>query len=759
MRRKWVTAVVAAFLLPFAALSAAMPARGDVTAEEVDAAVERAVQYLMNTRNADGGWGDYGSEGHLFRHGHDVCGLMGLAYAGVPVSDPRLQKALDVALEAELDKNYAYDVRVIALSQLYPRLPRELQERVKKRLVADVKWIYDAQCDEGDWNYTGTGRGELSNTQMALLALHEASKVLVELPQDVWKKALKRYLETQKPDGGWNYGHRSSIHADDEPYGSMTAAAVASLFIIRDKLYRGTGCPCRGGQSPRQGREVDLAIRRGIEWVRQNFVVGENPHRGAWQMYWPFSCERVGLASGIKYFGKHDWYKEMAADLLANQRADGGWASPSNTALAIAFLVKGRAPVLMNKLQFKGEWNNHPRDLANLAQYVGRQKEQRIQWQVINLDVPVQQWHDAPILYISAESKIELSDEHKAKLRRFTDTGGTILFEASCGNREVALWWQRTCREIWPEWELRLIEREHPLWTADQKISGRLPRLMGASDGVRTFLFYSKADISCPWNVQAVLRHRQLFDLGGNLYMYATDRGKLRSRLAERRTGAGEKYAAATPTAPGEAALKLVRIKHGGEWYLARNYHPWQELAADLGETVGLTVTERDPVAPGEPLPEDTDLLYYSGQAGSALTADGAAWLKSWLAGGGFLVAEAVLGDPEFKTAVERFVGQAGLELRALPEDHPLLTGQMGKATGYDVREVDFSYALRAARVGRPAPELLGIYDGETMVGLFSPFDILFSQTGVRAFGNRGYAANDARAIATNLALFVSTRE
>ncbi len=731
-------------------------ARESFTQEQIDQAIDRGVQHLLSTQQASGGWGDYGSGDDLFRHGYDVCGLMGLAYGELPVNDDRLKKALDLVLKVEVDRNYVYAVRVIALSKLYGRLGREQKELVLKRLESDVTWIVKAQdAAGGDWDYYGTGKGELSNTQMALLALSEASNIL-ELRPEVWQKALKRYLEIQRDDGGWNYGSRSQVHAVKPSYGSMSAAAVASLFIIRDKLYRGTGCPCKGGRSPRKGLEVDRAIDRGIDWLKANFVVDKNPGRGGWFYYWPFSCERVGLASGIKYFGTHDWYSEMTAHILGRQAPDGGWGQTSNTALMIAFLVKGRAPILANKLQFKGQWNNHPRDLANLARYLGHQKEQAIQWQVINLEVPVEEMHDAPILYITAETIPAFTDEQKQKLRRFTDTGGTILFEASCGNRKIITWWTQVCKELWPEWELKHIDKEHGLWQADKPMKGRLPSLLGISDGLRTAVFFSKTDLSCPWNVQALTRNRTLFDLGGNLYMYATDRAKLRSRLASRPTVAGKKYSGQTPAKGDKDTLTVARIKHGGEWFLGRNYSPWQILGANLKEKVGLTITELEPVALGADLPQGVDLLYLCGRKGCDLDAAGTAWLKKRLAGGALLFAEATLGDKQFEPALRKALASAGLTLRPLPDDSPLVTGQFGGPAGYNVSRVGYTFSLRSERIGKASPSLLGIYDGERMVGVFSPFDIMFSQTGCRAFGNRGYAAEDARALAVNIALMGS---
>ncbi|MBN2581753.1 MAG: DUF4159 domain-containing protein [Planctomycetes bacterium] len=745
--------IIAAGFLATAAIAASALAQPTFTEEQVDQAIERGVQHLLTAQQANGGWGDYKSGNELFTHGYDVCGLMGLAYGELSVSDDRLQKALKLVLEAEIDRNYVYAVRAIALSRLYPRLRREQREAVMKRLEKDVEWLINAQSKErGCWNYEGTGSiwGESSNTQMALLGLCEASNVVREFPMDVWKRALDFYLKTQRPDDGWNYAHPSSIETM-ESYGSMTAAGVASLFIIRDMLYRGSGCPCKSGRSPREGLEVDKAIERGIGWLKTNFVIDKNPGRGAWYMYWPFSCERVGLASGIKYFGPHDWYREMTAHILSKQGADGGWGHISDTALAIAFLAKGRAPILANKLQFNGSWNMHPRDLANLCKYVGNVKEQTIQWQVINLEIPVHEMHDAPILYISAESAMEITDDEKAKLRQFTDSGGTILFEASCANREAINWWTLVCGELWPEWELKVVEREHPLWEADQPIKGRQPALMGLNDGIRTFMFFSKVDISCSWNTEAITRNKVLFDLGSNLYMYATDKAKLRSRLAARTSA---KYASQTPAKGGKDTVTVARMKHGGDWYLGRNYVPWQTLAAELKERPGLTLNEREPVAAGDDL-AGVDLLYLCGRKGCDL-GSGGAWLKQYLSGGGFLFAEAVLGDALGDAAIRTALQGAGLTLKALPIDAGLISGQLGQATGYNASKVEFSFHLRGERIGKGSPDLLGIYDGDKMVGVYSPFDIMYSQTGAKAFGNRGYEAADARALAANVVLLRS---
>ena len=102
----------------------------------------------------------------------------------------------------------------------------------------------------------------------------------------------------------------------------------------------------------------------------------------------------------------------------------------------------------------------------------------------------------------------------------------------------------------------------------------------------------------------------------------------------------------------------------------------------------------------------------------------------------------------------------AVLSLKSMTAASPVVLGKFGDAAaGYPVGTVAFTFALREERVGRTHPVLHGIYDGDRLVGIYSPFDILFSQTGCKAFGSRGYAADDARALATNIVLLACTRK
>jgi hypothetical protein len=739
--------------------------------DRVDQAIAGGIDWTWTLLQPNGMFSGHDPHKHpddYFYYGDwEVVSMTSLAYGGVKPEDAKIKPALKTLLELDLDRTYTVGFRMVALAEFYRHAEEATKPGLRAALKKDADWLISIQHDDGSWHYYGrTGsQWDFSNTQIAVLALSEAVACGVEIDPAVFQKALKLYLDKQRDDGGWNYGNPTKPTGTGPSYAAMTAAGTASVLLLRDLLNPGLGCPCKGGKSGgRRDAAVDESIERGVQWLADHLPPGSvtiNKDQKSANFYQHYAVERVGIYSGLKYLGTHDWYREGAAEILDHLPYRGRGSDDRGDAMfALLFLIKGRGPILMNKLKYEGDWELHPRDLARLCEYVGTIKEQRVNWQVVHLGVPVEELHDSPVLYISAERAIKFTDEEKKKLREFTDTGGTIFLEASCGNTVATAFWPRFCQELWPEWELKNVERDHPLWTADIRMPRPVASLRGLSDGLRTFLFYSPADVSCKWQTQAVTREKDAFDFGNNLFAYATDRARLRSRAAGREVGAGAKYAAGKPALAGDrAALTVARLAHGGRWNLNVHYRPWSMLAADLKARTGLDLVERAAVEPGQDLPAEANLLYLTGR--DALTMDDAARtrLKNYLAGGGFLLAEATLGDAAFDASFRDLLGGLKCTLKAIEATDPLLTGQMpGGAKGYAIGDVEYTFALRAERVGKPQPLLYRLELDGKLVGIYSPFDILYAQTGGKAFGSRGYAAADARALATNLILFAADR-
>jgi hypothetical protein len=180
------------------------------------------------------------------------------------------------------------------------------------------------------------------------------------------------------------------------------------------------------------------------------------------------------------------------------------------------------------------------------------------------------------------------------------------------------------------------------------------------------------------------------------------------------------------------------------------------------------------PVTKGGVAPADLgdyDVAYVAGSKPFTLTAEERDALKKFLAGGGFLWAEQVGGiewaeraaPPEqiqqFDEALLQAAKEMGLAMRALPPSHPIMTGKMDGAAGYDLTQgLNFRRALKIKRAAAASALLVGIFDGDRLVGVYSPFDVLFSLNDYEAYGCKGYRPVDAEAVATNIVVYLSTQ-
>src|SRR5438045_7048139 len=78
-------------------------------------------------------------------------------------------------------------------------------------------------------------------------------------------------------------------------------------------------------------------------------------------------------------------------------------------------------------------WNQRPRDVANLASWAAARMERDLNWQIVNLTASPEDLHDAPILFIAGSESIPLDDPSVDKLRAFVQQGGLVLGNGDCG--------------------------------------------------------------------------------------------------------------------------------------------------------------------------------------------------------------------------------------------------------------------------------------------------------------------------------------
>ncbi|MDP6381083.1 MAG: prenyltransferase/squalene oxidase repeat-containing protein, partial [Phycisphaerae bacterium] len=374
-----------------------------VTDEDVRRAIEKAKEYLLSQQNEDGSWDETSAGNH--DRGITALTMCTLTYIGMHPNRPSISKGIQHLIAKPITAVYPLSLKIMALSYVQNKLIGQKRQIVRKALVSEAQSLYKGQRAGGGWHYgVPSGSYDFSCTQLAVLGLREAALAGVEIPAETFREVQGKYYKEQCDDGGWTYTVKAAKGA-----AAMTYAGLASIYITSDNLMLGMGCPYLDAKA-REIENVNVShMDPALRWVQKNFSGGGG--------YAGYALERVGVTSGYKYLGKHDWYREIAESLVKSQKADGSWGGIINTCFNTMFLYKGRAPVLFNKLQFKGKWRIHRRDIANLTKYIIRRKEQPFHWQVVNLDAAVSDLHDAPVLYISTPHAIDLTEEGKRKLR------------------------------------------------------------------------------------------------------------------------------------------------------------------------------------------------------------------------------------------------------------------------------------------------------------------------------------------------------
>ncbi len=359
----------------------------------------------------------------------------------------------------------------------------------------------------------------------------------------------------------------------------MTCAGVASLIICGSRRFQ--SAEHLQGETIRQCGEgaLDPFLNRGIDWLANHFDVRQNlGHGQQWKIYYLYGLERAGRLAGVRFFGQNDWYRLGAEELVRTQnKVSGFWTGGGEneivgTSLAVLFLAKGRAPVLINKLGHlpRGDWNKDADDVRNLVGVVSREWKHLLTWQVVDPSTAtIQDMLQAPIAFFNGHDAPEFPGRARQNLREFVEQGGFIFAEACCGSAEFDQGFKRLIKEIFPEDEYRLrpLSPDHPVWRAKHLLIPEIHPLWGIEHGCRTVVIYSPQDLSCYWNQversptnPAVIK---AFRVGENVIDYATGREMPADKLAIREV---HDFKA---DAPKRGALRIAKLKHAGEWNIA----------------------------------------------------------------------------------------------------------------------------------------------------------------------------------------------
>lgn len=689
-----------------------LPAQDEqqLSAEKVRTAIERGVDYLYSQQYKDNGnWTEHAGQ----PGGVTALVTLALLSSGEDPQSPQIKKALEylrrLGNAGEHAMVYSVSLQTMALCAATPEEDRLL-------IARNVKWLEAAQLRNGDrkgaWAYSPRqGNGDNSNTQFALLALHEAERVGVEVSDQTWALALQYWLRTQKRDGSWAYfeGQAST--------GSMTCAGIASVIICAGALDRGTAT-VRGNNviccgQPQQN-EAAQAVEAGLRWLGNHFAVSYNPTAGidgrnavsnVWQLYYLYGVERVGRMSGQRFFQQRtvdpqnpvrrdfivnrDWYREGAAKLveMQNQVGQGYWRGTGHaesnqvigTSLALLFLSKGRRPVVMSKVRFteSGDWNRHPSAVANLTRKLEKEWKRDLTWQTFDLNPgqferlqggelneakerQVRDMLESPVLFFSGSDDFTLTETEVQNLRRYVESGGFIFAEAcdgrGCNGKAFAAAFEREMQRVFPESKLRKLPPDHPVWYAQRRIDPKyLPEgmwLYGIDACCRTSVVFCPQSLSCYWELYRIRKTNYSESVSGQIEtaLRIGENVVTYATNRELKDKLDQPELAVTekgPDAKERGVLAIAKLSHSGGADDAPN--ALANLLRVTEKQVDLRVSTEHPLLP----PSDRELLNYPiafmhGRKSFQWSAADRKALATYLERGGFLFADAICASPQF---------------------------------------------------------------------------------------------------------------
>ncbi|HSZ56856.1 MAG TPA: DUF4159 domain-containing protein [Tepidisphaeraceae bacterium] len=782
---------------------AALPALG-ATPEQIQDAVKKAQDFLYSKQGNDGTWEQAprpalngGTNPQINYRQRQWGGITAIcAYAllasGESPQSPKLKPAIDFLQKANLQSTYS--LAVSAQVWLFvPETPQIRETVYRTSRMLDLGMSRAGETSGLYTYYTGTKEGnaapmwtnstasygpqkggaqfpwDLSNSQYGILGMWALAEAGAEVPADYWKRAQEAWEKLQEGDGGWRYDHAPRHHVNP----AMTAAGIATLFITQDFTLPDKWSICTGSAP-------NPSIERGLAWMDGHIDKIVNTP----DYYTLYGIERIGVASGHKYFGTTDWFQKGADFILSHQGKDGSWKSgagdnPTNnnraeyklndgtrfsllsdTSFAILFLSRGGAPVMMNKLQYEspkpekgvvGAWNERPRDAANLARWSGRQIEHDLNWQVVNLKVPAEELHDAPILYISGSQPLDFPADDLEKLRAYVEQGGIILGNADCGKEAFAKSFVELGKKLFPKYSFRQLPQQHVIFNREQYPGSSWrtrPIVQGLSNGVRELmLLLPDADAGRAWQTRSEQTKEPLYQVAADIFLYSVDKKHLQDK--------GDTYIV-TRDAEAKATrkIKVARLMVGD------NPDPepggWRRLAAVLHNKSHIDLTTF-PAKPGDGLLAATKIAHLTGTG--AFTFNDAARLeiRSFIQSGGTLIVDAAGGSSEFAASAENELHQVfpdqGKQL-----DNPLPTSAaVYKTPGFSADAIAYrSFArdilLRNAR----QPRVRGITFGKRIQVFYSREDLSAGLVGQAVDGIYGYEPQPATGLMTAMLLYAT---
>ena len=344
--------------------------------DPIDAAIARGVEFLEKSQNPDGSWGTgletRGLEIYARVPGsHDAFRVATTALCAMALRDAGLagQDAHKKAVEYLITSGHArrddgvliyntwahtYGLQALAVEMRHA--PFKDDPRIKAAAEAQLDRLIRYQTHVGGWNYydfvahtQSPSMGATSfGTAAGLVALWEARRSGIAVPDKLIRIAINRLEECRLPDGAYLYDSDGKYHPMrpyNRPKGSVgrTQSGNYALWLWSSKRVAETEA-VEGMETFFKDHDF-MNMGRKRPWPHEAWYFTSGYYYYFGHYYAALLVEKLGPEAGRKRFGGR-----LAAKILPYQEPDGSWwdyamwdyHKPYGTAFAIMSLVRLR---------------------------------------------------------------------------------------------------------------------------------------------------------------------------------------------------------------------------------------------------------------------------------------------------------------------------------------------------------------------------------------------------------------------------------
>ena len=170
--------------------------------QKVKVSIDRAIKFLREQENGRGNW-EVDGESATRKGGWTSLAMLALLNAGIRPEDPMIQRGLVFLRSVKPEQTYSVGLQTMVFVQA-------AQPQDKPLIDRNVKWLIDTRIAAkngraGGWGYgSGEGTPDNSNTQYALLGIHEGIKAGAQVGERMLRDLQTDILGNQQGDGGWS---------------------------------------------------------------------------------------------------------------------------------------------------------------------------------------------------------------------------------------------------------------------------------------------------------------------------------------------------------------------------------------------------------------------------------------------------------------------------------------------------------------------------------------------------------------------------